>query len=140
MDLFLQYFLAPTITAFLISLGQLYLIPKLEKKKITQAELWKEKKQVFIEALELVNDIMASLFDEEMKKEMTGKLKKVNNTQTKLIILSENQSIPETFADFFDKTKQSPSPAQRAEFMINLRKELGLECNLLNPEEIRFFA
>ena len=137
---FLQYFLAPLITALIIFIAQFFLLPKLEKNKTAQVELWKEKKDVFIQSIELIDRRYQCLSFGGKKGDgsVFNEPEKVNKIYTKLLILSENPSIPKKFWRFFDNLVSKYTPAERGEFILLLQKELGQKNNT-KPENIPYF-
>jgi hypothetical protein len=137
-----QYFLAPVITALVILSVQFFVQPILETKKVANVELWKDKKNTFLEAVNLVDEKYQTLqFDQSNKNDIATKftnIAEVNRIYVKLLILSKDQTIPEKFWHFFDDTVKGFSPAERGEFILLLQKELG-QKNKTPPEKIPVF-
>jgi len=136
----LQYFVAPVIVGLLIFILQFFLQPSLEKKKTIEKELWLEKKEAFIKSIQLVDQKFETLkFNENDTLNIEFKnFEEVNTTYVKLLLLSENQDIPKEFWKFFDNRIKEFSPAQRGEYILLLKDELGSSTNT-KPEEIPYF-
>ncbi len=137
MNIFIQYFLAPITTGVIIFIAQFFLLPKLERNKVAQVELWREKKDVFIKSVELIDEKYQSLDFGKGHKTTFSKPMEVNKIYTRLLILSENQKIPDKFWKFFDNSVLKYTPAERGEFILLLQKELGLKSDT-RPNEIPY--
>ena len=129
MDIFLQYFLAPILTGLIVFLAQFFLLPKLEETKTLKKELWIEKKNTFIKALELVNEKYETLgFGKKQPSEFT-KLSEANRIYGNLVILSQNREIPESFWKLFDNSRKELQAIERGNFIVLLQKALGQESH-----------
>ena len=137
MTIFLQYFLAPIITGAIIFIAQFFLLPRLEKNKTAQVELWREKKDAFIKSVELIDEKYQSLDFGKGSKSIFSKSPEVNKIYIRLLILSENKDIPNRFWKFFDNSKSQFTPIERGEYILLLAKELGSK-NDTQPDEIPY--
>ena len=137
-DTLIQYFLAPIITGVLIFIAQFFLLPKLEESKTMKRELWIEKKNTFIEALILLNKKYETLGWGKKEPSEFKELNEVNKIYGKLIILSKNSKIPESFWKFFDSKREKLTAKERGDFIVLLQKELGQKTNT-KPDEMPIF-
>lgn len=140
-------FVAPIITALVIglilSVSQIYIAGNVEKRITTQRELVMDKKEVFINAIQLID----RNFDSSNLTGVVGHIptkdkpstKEINDVYTRLLLVSDDMKIPKKFSEFFFIGKYN-SMTDRGEFILLIRKELyNLETNE-DPNLIPFFG
>lgn len=122
----IEYFLAPLITALILFILQFFYGPILEKKKTIASDIWLQKKETIIRASELVNEKYQTLKfnSSDTSIGVFTNFKDVNNTYFRLLLLCKNEEIAAIFWHFFDNSTTSFTPVQRGEFISLLKKEL----------------
>lgn len=122
--IYIQYFIAPIVTATVIA-RQYFLLPKLEREKTKEVELWKNKKDTFIKAINLIDEKYETLNFGDGMSSVFNKEQEVNKIYTELLLFSKDAEIPEMFWKFFDSKTAILSAQDRGKFISILRKDLG---------------
>ena len=141
MSTFFQNVIGPIIVA-LIVIGAQFIIQPLMKQKITaQTELWLQKKQVYIETIELIDKRFDSMkFKDSEPIATPPTTDEINNVYRQLLFFCDNGEILTDFHNFMDFSVEGYcSPANRGNFIKLLREDLGKSKLSIVDEKIPYF-
>ena len=119
--------LTATLSGGVALLLQFLVLPRLEREKTLQQELWKAKRDAFLEAAQLVDQYLACMpwegapADFEPSVDSIPDMSEVNRILHLLLLVSNDMRIPELFEHMFVGVI---SGQDRSEFLSRLRNEL----------------
>lgn len=122
-----EWFLAPIMVGLVVLLGQYWLQPKITEKEQIKTQKIQEKKEVYIEAAILINQLWSSI-------NWSGKSgggvepipERVNNCAARLLLVSETKEVPVAFLSLFQKStvNNALKSEDRIAFLNLLRKDM----------------
>ncbi len=141
MSTFFQTVIGPIIVALIVIVAQLIIQPLMQRKITAQTELWLQKKQVYIETIELIDKRFDSMKLEDSvhigKPPITDE---INNVYRQLLFFCDNDEILIDFHKFMDLSIEGYcTPANRGNFMKLLREDLGKSKLSIVDEKIPYF-
>jgi hypothetical protein len=139
----------PVFTAVLsgavLLILQLFIMPRLERAKTIEQELWRAKRDAFIGAMKLMDrhlnyadwrgsDVPAGYIPDY---DQVPKSDELNEIISLLVLLSDNVEIGIKFGNMF-KLGMVFSPADRTDFLVLLRKELFRKKTKIDRNKVPF--
>lgn len=131
----IKYFLAPLITAIIITLINVYFI---EKYRIKETEIWKTKYTSYLEAIQIVSDIYSR---QEWGKEFNlneSNISKIDSCLSKLHLLCEDKNIPNKFIDCVNSRVIKTD--MYADLINSIRQDLGRKNINFNKDDTLFLS
>ncbi len=143
----LEYFIAPSVVALLVLGVQFLVLPRLEREKTRVVELFKHRKDVFVQAIRLVDQQINAQHLMKLNPTMfkghvplnAANTNDVNRIYSDLLLLAENSDVPQAFSEFFASTIGGDILVKRGAFILRLRKELYATSVDLQPEKVPFY-
>lgn len=130
------------LSGAVLLLLQFFVLPRLEREKTTQRELWKTKKEVFLDSITLVDRVLACVpwdgapADYLASVEDFPDTNELNKQLHQLLLLSDDIRIPQKFVHLISGISDS---TDRSDFLLLLRRELSGSKLKLSAEEFPFF-
>jgi hypothetical protein len=141
MSPFFKTVISPIIVAVVVIAAQFVIQPLMQRNIIAQTELWLQKKQVYIETIELIDKRFDSMeFKNSKPMRNLPTTDEINNVYRQLLFFCDNSEILTDFRNFMDLSVEGYcSPANRGKFIKLLREDLGKSKLSIADEEIPYF-
>jgi len=143
-----QYFVAPGVVALIVIAAQYVFVPKMEREKTRESELFRHQKSIFLHAIEIVDRILNAQQLEKLDPEKfkghqplvnVPTTEEVNKVFSQLVLLTYDEDIPKGFGHFFGPKIGGDILAKRGEFIVSLRKELYKKHTSTPAAKIPFY-